>query len=70
LIIYGVGSNDNVLTGSSGEAIAALSLAEALQGKRNLLLPVSDGGLTLKTTTICRLIKTFGVTSLCGGRRR
>jgi hypothetical protein len=70
LIIYGVGSNDNVLTGSSGEAIATLSLAEALQGKRNLLLPVSDGGMTLKTTNINRLIKTFGVTSLCGGRRR
>jgi hypothetical protein len=32
------------------------------------LLPVSEGGMNLKTTDINRLIKTLGVKSLSGGK--
>ncbi len=41
-----------------------LRIAEALQGKRILLLPVSEGGMNLKTTDINRLIETMGVKRL------
>lgn len=35
---------NNALAGSGGEAIVKLRIAEALQGKRIILLPVSEGG--------------------------
>ena len=41
-----------------------LKIAEALEGKRIILLPVSEGGMNLKTTDINRLIETLGVKSL------
>jgi hypothetical protein len=44
-----------------------LRIAEALQGKRIVLLPVSEGGMNLKTTDINRLIDTLGVKSLSDG---
>jgi len=52
---------NNALAGSGGEAI---------QGKRIILLPVSEGGMNLKTTNINRLIETLGVKSLSGGQSR
>ena len=54
--------------GSGGEAIVKLRIAEALQGKRIVLLPVSEGGMNLKTTNINRLIETLGVKSLSDGQ--
>jgi hypothetical protein len=39
-------------------------IAEAIQGKRIILLPVSEGGMNLKTTNINELIQTLGVKSL------
>lgn len=36
--------------------------------KRIILLPVSEGGMNLKTTNINRLIETLGVKSLSGGQ--
>ena len=50
--------------GSGGEAIVKLRIAEAMQDKRIILLPVSEGGMNLKTTDINRLIETLGVQSL------
>jgi hypothetical protein len=41
-----------------------LKIAEALEGKRIILLPVSEGGMNLKTTDINRLIETLGTKSL------
>jgi hypothetical protein len=46
-----------------------LKIAEALEGKRIILLPVSEGGMNLKTTDINRLIETLGVKSLSGRSR-
>ncbi len=62
----GIQEMNNALAGSGGEAILKLRIAEALQGKRIMLLPVSEGGMNLKTTDVNRLIETLGVKSLAG----
>ena len=64
----GIQEMNNALAGSGGELIVKLKIAEALQGKRIILLPVSEGGMNLKTTDINRLIETLGVKSLAGGK--
>jgi hypothetical protein len=44
-----------------------LKIAEALEGKRIVLLPVgSGGGLDLKTTNVNKLLETYGARSLAG----
>ena len=60
----GIQEMNNALAGSGGEAIVKLRIAEAMQDKRIILLPVSEGGMNLKTTDINRLIETLGVQSL------
>ena len=62
----GIQEMNNALAGSGGEAIVKLRIAEALQGKRIILLPVSEGGMNLKTTDINRLIETIGIKALSG----
>jgi regulator of protease activity HflC (stomatin/prohibitin superfamily) len=64
----GIQEMNNALAGSGGEAIVKLKIAEAIQGKRIILLPVSEGGMNLKTTDINRLIETLGIKSLSGGQ--
>lgn len=63
----GINEMNQALAGSGGEALVKLSIAEAMQGKRIILLPVSEGGMNLKTTDINRLIETMGVKSLSSG---
>ncbi len=63
----GVREMNNALAGSGGETIVKLKIAESLAGKRIILLPVSEGGMNLKTTDINRLIETLGVKSLSSG---
>ena len=60
----GIREMNNALAGAGGETIVKLKIAEALEGKRIILLPVSEGGMNLKTTDINRLIETLGVKSL------
>jgi hypothetical protein len=55
---------NDALTGIGGEALVKLKIAEALQGKKILLLPVSEGGMNLRTMDINQLIHTLGVKSL------
>lgn len=62
----GIREMNNALVATGGEVIVKLRIAEALQGKRIMLLPVSEGGMNLKTTDINRLIETLGVKSLFG----
>jgi regulator of protease activity HflC (stomatin/prohibitin superfamily) len=62
----GIREMNNALAGAGGEAIVKLRIAEAIQGKRIILLPLSEGGMNLKTTDINRLIDTLGVKSLSG----
>ena len=62
----GIQEMNNALAGSGGEAIVKQKIAEALQGKRIMLLPVSEGGMNLKTTDINQLIETLGIKTLSG----
>ena len=62
----GIQEMNNALAGPGGEVIVKLKIAEALQGKHIVLLPVSEGGMNLKTTDINRLIETLGVKTLSG----
>ena len=60
----GIREMNNALAGSGGEAFVKLRIAEALQGKQIMLLPVSEGGMNLKTTDINQLLGTMGVKAL------
>jgi regulator of protease activity HflC (stomatin/prohibitin superfamily) len=60
----GIEEMNKALAGSGGEAFVKLRIAEAMQGKRIMLLPVSEGGMNLKTTDINQLINTMGLRSL------
>lgn len=60
----GIMEMNKALEGAGGEAMVKLRIAEALQGKKIVLLPMSEGGMNLKTTDINRLIETVGVKSL------
>ncbi len=62
----GIQEMNNALAGPGGEAIVKLRIAEAIQGKRIMLLPLSEGGMNLKTTDVNRLIETLGVKALSG----
>ena len=60
----GIKKMNDALTGIGGEALVKLKIAEALQGKKILLLPLSEGGMNLRTLDINQLIHTLGVKSL------
>ncbi len=49
---------------AGGETLVKLKIAESLQGKKIILLPMSEGGMNLKTTDMNQLIQTLGVKSL------
>jgi len=60
----GIQEMNEALAGMGGEAFVKLQIAEAIQGKRIMLLPVSEGGMNLKTTDMNRLIETMGIRSM------
>jgi regulator of protease activity HflC (stomatin/prohibitin superfamily) len=60
----GISQMNKALTGSGGEALVKLRIAEALQGKNIVLLPMSEGGMNLKTTDINKLIELMGIKAL------
>lgn len=60
----GIEEMNRAMALSGGEALVKLKIAESLQGKRILLLPVAEGGMNLKTTDINQLINTFGIRAL------
>ncbi len=64
----GIQEMNTALAGAGGKAIVKLKIAEAIQDKRIILLPVSEGGMNLKTTNINQLIETLGVQSLSRGK--
>lgn len=65
----GIQEMNNAMLSAGGEAFVKLQIAEALTGKKIVLLPVSEGGMNLKTTDINKLINTMGVKSLSSGTR-
>ena len=62
----GIREMNNAMGGAGGEAFVKLRIAEALQGKKIMLLPISEGGMNLKTTDINSLLNTMGVKKLSG----
>jgi regulator of protease activity HflC (stomatin/prohibitin superfamily) len=60
----GITEMNKALAGSGGEVMVKLKLAEALQGKKILLLPLSGSGLDLKTTDMNRLLELYGARKL------
>lgn len=60
----GIRKMNKALTGTGGEALVKLRIAEALQDKKIILLPVSEGGMNLKTTDVNQLIEMMGVKAL------
>ncbi len=60
----GIRSMNKAMESAGGEALVKLKIAEALQGKKIILLPVSEGGMNLKTTNINELINMMGVKKL------
>ena len=60
----GIEEMNKAMASVGGEALVKLQIAEALQGKKIILLPVSEGGMNLKTTDINKLINTIGLKSL------
>ncbi|MBI4964084.1 MAG: prohibitin family protein [Desulfomonile tiedjei] len=67
----GIRQMNKALIGSGGEALVKLRIAEALQDKKIVLLPMSEGGMNLKTTDINKLIDIMGIKALATpGERR
>ena len=60
----GIEEMNTAMASAGGEAFVKLKIAEALQGKAVYLLPVSEGGMNLKTTDINELINTMGIKKL------
>ena len=60
----GIREMNKAMGSAGGEALVKLQIAEALQGKKIVLLPVSEVGMNLKTTDINKLIDTMGIKSL------
>ena len=60
----GIQEMNDAMARQGGEALVKLKIAEALQGKKIMLIPVSEGGMNLKTTDINQLINTIGVKTL------
>lgn len=60
----GILEMNRALAGSGGETMVKLKLAEALEGKRIVLLPMAGSGIDLKTTNINQLLATFGAQKL------
>ncbi len=66
----GIRQMNRALTGSGGETLVKLKIAEALQGKKITLLPVSEGGMNLKTTDINQLIDVMGIKALASPKQQ
>lgn len=60
----GITEMNKAMASVGGEALVKLRIAEAIQGKKIVLLPISEGGMNLKTTNINDLIRTMGIKSL------
>jgi len=55
---------NKALAGSGGEVMVKMKLAEALAGKRIVLMPLAGGGIDLKTTDVNRLLELYGARAI------
>ena len=60
---------NKALAGSGGEVMVKMKLAEALEGKKIVLMPLAGGGVDLKTTNVNQLLELYGAKALAGGAR-
>jgi regulator of protease activity HflC (stomatin/prohibitin superfamily) len=64
----GIMEMNNAMGSAGGEALVKLRIAESLQGKKIVVLPVSEGGMNLKTMDVNSLLDTMGIKKLSEGR--
>ena len=64
----GIREKNRALTGGGGETLVKLRIADALKGKKIILLPVSEGGMNLKTTDMNGLLEIMGIRAIAGRR--
>ena len=60
----GITELNKALAGSGGEVMVKLKVAEALEGKKIVLLPFSGAGMDIKTTNINQILELYGLKSL------
>ncbi len=60
----GITKLNQALAGEGGETMVKLEVAKALLGKQIYLLPISGGGMNLKTTDVNRLLELQGLRSM------
>ncbi len=60
----GIAKMNQAMSGAGGEVMVKMEIADALKGKRIMLLPMSEGGMNLKTTDMNRLLELKGLQSL------
>ena len=65
----GIQKMNEALAGAGGDVMVKMKLAEALQGKRIVLLPLGSGGLDVRSTDINGLLQLYGIQSLQGGAK-
>ncbi|PCJ65770.1 MAG: hypothetical protein COA73_01940 [Candidatus Hydrogenedentota bacterium] len=62
----GITKMNEALSGAGGEAMVKLKIAEALNGKKIVMLPIGGGGLDVRTTDINALLQLYGIEKLTG----
>jgi regulator of protease activity HflC (stomatin/prohibitin superfamily) len=62
----GILKMNEALAGSGGEAMVKLEIAEALRGKKIMMLPIGGGGLDVRSTDINSLLQLYGLESIAG----
>ena len=65
----GIREMNEAMNRAGGETLVKLKVAESLQGKKIILLPMSEGGMNLKTTDMNQLIQVLGVKSLATSKQ-
>ena len=60
----GIRKMNEALSGSGGMAMVKMDIAEALKGKRIVLLPIGNNGLDVRTTDVNSLLQLYGVQKL------
>jgi regulator of protease activity HflC (stomatin/prohibitin superfamily) len=63
----GITRMNEALMGAGGETMVKLKVAEALKGKKIYVLPISEGGMNLKTTNVNELLKLKGLEAVRDG---
>jgi len=62
----GILAMNEALSGAGGEAMVKLKIAEALSGKKIMMLPIGGGGLDVRSTDINSLLQLYGLEKVAG----